>query len=416
MTATEVDDTHEEALDSAQGWLIVALGICILTTVWGTVFSFTVYADRLAATFGLSALQVSSVFSITTAFLLVVGGLFGVFAARFSLRPVLATVGVGLAIAAALLQVVGSYVGVVVAFALLGTAGGTAFTIVVSLTPQWFETYQGLATSIMMTGVGFGPLVLPFAWLWLFDWTGLRTAFTVVIGVAAVVVLVSSLVYRRPPSRSQNATTVDAAWLRARIGDSRFLSTAIGFALAFSWYYVLSSYLVEILTASGIDVGVAAAGLSIIGGVSVFTRVGGGFIGDRVGRRETFLTSVGLACLCVFVLPFVHSNLPIYATLFGFGVALGPLASLWSPIVLTRFGHENATATVGLLNIATAGVAFLAPLAISILHTVTGGYTIPFVMLGIITALGAVLFRWGTNSERGDPNRSPESLGSDPVE
>lgn len=86
MTAAEVTDAREEALDSAQGWLIVGLGICILTTIWGAVFSFTVYADRLAATFGLSALQVSSVFSITTTFLLVVGGLFGVFAARFSLR------------------------------------------------------------------------------------------------------------------------------------------------------------------------------------------------------------------------------------------------------------------------------------------------------------------------------------------
>jgi OFA family oxalate/formate antiporter-like MFS transporter len=227
-----------------------------------------------------------------------------VFAARFPLRPVLATVGVALAVATALLQIVDSYVGVVVAFALLGTAGGTAFTIVVSLAPQWFEDYQGLATSITMTGVGLGPLVLPFVWLWLFDRTGLRTAFAVVIGVTAVVVFMSSLVYRRPPGRSQNATTADAVWLRARIGDARFLCTAIGFALAFSWYYVLSSHLVEILTTSGIDVEITAtAGLSIIGGVSVFTRVGGGVIGDRVGQRETFVTSVVLASVCAFVYP-----------------------------------------------------------------------------------------------------------------
>ena len=396
MTAIGVSNASKEALDSAQGWLIVGLGICILTTIWGAVFTFTVYADRLAATFGLSALQVSSVFSITTAFFLMVGGLFGVFAARFSLRPVLATVGVGLAIATALLQIVDSYIGVVIAFALLGTAGGTAFTIVVSLAPQWFDVYQGLATSLTMTGIGLGPLVLPFAWLWLFDRTDLRTAFTVVIGVTVVLVFVSSLVYRRPPSRSQNATTVDAAWLRARIGDSRFLCTAIGFALAFSWYYVLSSHLIGILTASGIDVKIAAAGLSIIGGVSVFTRVGGGVIGDRVGQRETFVTSVVLASVCAFVFPFAHSNLLIYIVLFGFGIALGPLASLWSPIVLTRFGSENATATVGLINIAVAGSAFLAPLIVSTLHRVAGGYVLPFVTLGAITVFGAALFGWGT--------------------
>ena len=416
MTATQVADAREEALDSAQGWLIVALGICILTTIWGTVFTFTVYADRLAATFGLSALQVSSVFSITTAFLLVVGGLFGVFAARFSLRPVLATVAVGLAVAAALLQVVGSYVGVVAAFALLGMAGGTAFTIVVSLVPQWFDAYQGLATSIMMTGIGLGPLVGPFAWLWLFDRTDLRTAFAVVIGVAAVVVFVSSLVYRRPPGRSQNAPTADAAWLRSRIGDARFLSTAVGFALAFSWYYVFSSHLVEILTTSGIDVEVAAAGLSIIGGVSVFTRVGGGVIGDRVGQRETFVTSVVLASMCVFVFPFARSNLPVYIVLFGFGVALGPLASLWSPIVLARFGSENATATVGLFNVAMAGSAFIAPLTVSTLHRVAGGYVLPFITLGVFTVLGAGLFRWGTDLESSDSDQSSESISPEPVD
>ena len=412
MTATGVSNAREEALDSTRGWLIVGFGVCILTIIWGAAFTFTVYSDRLAATFGLSAFQVSSVFSVMTVFFLGVGGLFGVFAARLSLRPVLVAVGVGLAVTAGLVQVVDSYLGVLAAFALLGIAGGTAFTVVVSLPPQWFDTNQGLATSLTMTGVGLGPLVLPFVWLRLLDRTGFRTAFAVVIGAAVVVVLASSLVYRRPPGRSRSTVTVDAAWLRRRVGNVRFLGTAVGFALAFGWYYVLSSYLVEILTTSGIDAGVAAAGLSIVGGVSVFTRVGGGVVGDRYGRRGTLLTSIGLASLCAFVLPFVHSTVLVYTTLFGFGVALGPVASLWSPIVLTRFGHENATATVGLINVAMGGIAFLAPLTTSVLHSLVGGYVVPFLIFGVVTALGAVLFWWGTNSTNSERNRNPEPHGS----
>jgi OFA family oxalate/formate antiporter-like MFS transporter len=260
VTATEVAAAREEALDSAQGWLIVGLGICVLTTIWGAVFTFTVYADRLAATFASLRCRSRRSFRLRPHSSSSSAGSLACSPPGSPLRPVLATVGVGPAIAATLLQVVDSYVGVVVAFALLGTAGGTAFTIVVSLAPQWFDAYQGLATSITMTGVGLGTLVLPFVWLWLFDRTGLRTTFAVVIGVTAVVVLVSSLIYRRPPGRSQNATTADAVWLRARIGDTRFLCTAIGFALAFSWYYVLSSHLVEILTTGGIDVEIAQPG------------------------------------------------------------------------------------------------------------------------------------------------------------
>jgi MFS transporter, OFA family, oxalate/formate antiporter len=400
MTATEESTARGATLDSTQGWVVVGLGVCMLTMIWGTVFTFTVYADRLATAFDLTPLQVSSVFSITTAVFLAVGGIFGVFAARFRLRSVLVAVSVGLTVAAGLFQIVNSYVGIVAAFAFLGTAGGTAFTIVVSLAPQWFDTYQGLATSITMTGVGLGPLVLPFVWLWLLDRTELRTAFTVVIGVIAVVVLVSSLVYRRPFSRSKNTAIVDAAWLRARIGNPRFLSTAIGFPLVFVWFYVLSAHLVAILTTNGVNISVAAAGISVIGGVSIVTRIGGGFIGDRYGQRETFLSSAGLASVCAFAIPFVHSNLLVYLTLVGFGIALGPLASLWSPIILTRFGHENATATVGLLNIATAGFALLAPLAVNVFRRVTGGYVVPLVVLGAITALGGGLFHWGTEAGR----------------
>ena len=112
----------------------------------------------------------------------------------------------------------------------------------------------------------------------------------------------------------------------------------------------------------------------------------------------------------------LDSRLLVYIVLFGFGVALGPLASLWSPIVLARFGHENATATVGLLNIATGGVAFFAPLAISVLHSVTGGYVIPFTILGTVTALGAVLFRWGTSSKGSELCQESESLSTEPTD
>ncbi|MFC5972054.1 nitrate/nitrite transporter [Halomarina salina] len=405
MTTATASDGRGETLDSPHGWLVVALGICMLTLIWGTVFTFTVYADRLAATFTLSELQVSSVFSITTSVFLAVGGLFGIFAARFPLRPVLTAVGVGLTVAALLLQVVTSYLGVLAAFALLGMAGGTAFTIIVSLAPQWFDTYQGLATSVTMTGVGLGPLVLPFAWLWLFNRTGFRTSLATIVGVMVAIVFVSSLFYRRPAGPAQAGETVDTAWIRRRVRNPRFLSTAIGFPLVFVWFYVLSAHLVSILTTNGIDAGVAAAGISVIGGVSVFTRVGGGFVGDRIGQRATFLMSAVLASVCALSLPFAHSRLLVYGTLFGLGVALGPLASLWSPIILTRFGQENATATVGLLNISMAGFALLAPLAVGPLKHMTGGYVVPLVALGVVTALGAGLFGWGTTPVGNRPER-----------
>lgn len=400
MTESEDSPAREDAIDSARGWLLVALGVCMLTVLWGTVFTFTVYVEHLSAAFDLSGFQASSVFSITSAVFLISGGVFGVVAARFPLRPVVATAGVGLAVVAIGLQFVDSYVGIVAAFVLLGMAGGTAFIVVVSLVPQWFDDYQGRAMGVTMTGNGLGVLTFPFVWLWLFDRVDFRTAFAVVAGAAAIVVLGSSLVYRRPPGHSGTASTADLAWLRWRVGDTRFLGAAIGYALLWGWYYVLSAQFVGVLTGNGIDAAVAAGAFGIVGGVSIVARVGGGFVGDRVGRRTVFAACVGLAAACVVVLPAIGSRLPLYVVLVGFGVGNGTLAALWSPIVLTRFGSENATATVGLLNTATAGSAFLAPLAVSALRGVTGGYTVPLVALAVVTVIGVALFYWGTAPER----------------
>ena len=50
------------------------------------------------------------------------------------------------------------------------------------------------------------------------------------------------------------------------------------------------------------------------------------------------------------------------------------------------------------------------------LHNVTDRYAVSFMMLAIVTALGTFFSGWGTNSESGDPNRSLESLGSEPAD
>jgi MFS family permease len=374
----------------------------MLTTIWGTLFTFTVYASRLSTAFGLSGLQTSSVFSITTAIFLISGGALGVVAARFPLRPVVAAAGVGLAAVAAGVQVLDSYVGVLAVFSLLGMAAGTVFIVVVSLVPQWFDAYEGSAMGLTLTGNGLGVLTFPFVWLWLFDRVDFRLAFAAVTGAAALVVLASSVVYRRPPGGSTDDPDVDLAWLRWRVGDRQFLVAATGYALLWAWYYVLSSQIVDILTANGIDAAVAAGAFGIVGGVSIVARVGGGFIGDRVGQRDVFAACVILAAACVVVLPAIGSRLSLYVVLVGFGIGNGTLAALWSPIVLGRFGTENATATVGLLNTAIAGSAFLAPLAVSALRGITGSYTAPLISLSVITVVGVALFYWGTASEHSE--------------
>lgn len=399
-----MEETNE-ALDSLAGWLVVAASLVLLVLVWGAIYTFTVYAEPLGRTFGLSALRVSSVFSIATATFLVAGGLIGVLVARMPYRPVVVAGGLGIGLGTAMLQVVTSYAGLVVAFGLMGAAGGTLFVVVISLVPQWFEEYEGRAMGVAMTGNGIGVLVLPFAWVWLLERTDVRGAWAVVGAGIVGATLLAARVFRRPPwVRPEEAGPVDVARLRSRLSTTSYRVALLGYPLLWAWYFVLSAGLVDLLTTAGIARTVAATAFGTIGGVSVVARLASGWLADRVGARETFAGGVVLAALGLFALAGVDSRLQMYVTLAVFGAGLGVIATLFSPVVLRQFGPEDATAVVGSFNIAEAAGAFLGPLGVHWAVRVTGGYTLPMVALACLTLLGAGLFYWST-----DPRRAPSA-------
>jgi MFS family permease len=390
-------DASAAELDSRRGWLIVALALVSLVLVWGTIFTFTVYAGALADAFGLSSLAASSVFSVTTAAFFVAGGGVGIAVARMPLRPVVAAGGLAIALAVTILQVVTTYPGLVVAFGLLGTAGGTVFIVFVSVVPQWFDAYEGRAMGVTLTGNGLGVLVLPIAWVWLLARTDLRGAFAVVGGATAVVVLGASLVTRRPAGLAPaDAVAIDRNWLRSTLSDPRFVVALVGYPLVWSWYFVLSASLVDVLTAAGLTRTVAATAFGTIGGISIITRLAGGAAGDRLGHRPTLLAGVVLAALGVLALVVTDTRPLMYATLVVFGVGLGAIATLYSPILIDRFGPGDATAIVGVFTVAEAATAFGAPIAVNLLAELTGGYAVPLLALAAVTLAGAGLFHWGT--------------------
>jgi hypothetical protein len=112
--------------------------------------------------------------------------------------------------------------------------------------------------------------------------------------------------------------------------------------------------------------------------------------------RVTLTSGVVIAATSLGVLPWVGSTLAMYVLLVLFGAGLGAVAPLFSPIVIGRFGPENATAIVGAFTVGQAVTAFSAPVVLSLLRSASGGYAVPLVILGGTTLLGGVLFYRGT--------------------
>jgi MFS family permease len=397
-----------DLIDSRSAWLLVLVAFAVQFVLWGTVFTYTVYASDLEAAFGLTELQTSTVYSVQLFVFFVAGGATGVLAARLRLRLVVAAAAVVAAAGVGLVQVVGSFPGVVLAMVLVGAASGATFVVTISLLPQWFEEYRGRAMGLALVGNGLGVQALPYVWLPLLDARGFRGAFLVVGGALVAAFGLAAVAYRRPAVAAGGdrgtagdeeaggtaPAPISAAWLRAFVTDSRFLVAMVGAMTLWTWYYVLSAGLVDILTAQGVARAAAATGFGLIGGVSVASRVVNGTLADWIGTRPALVGSVLVTAVGIVLLTLGAAFAT--ASLVTFGIGLGGVATLFPPALVEAFGGDHASAVVGVFQGGLAIPGLLAPPAMSALVAWTGGYDGPLLVLAAITAAGAGLFWFGT--------------------
>jgi fucose permease len=71
----------------------------------------------------------------------------------------------------------------------------------------------------------------------------------------------------------------------------------IGFAFAFTWFFLLAGFGVDYFESRGLERGLATVYFGTIGGISIVARLASGALADRLGYGRTYLLS--LACALV---------------------------------------------------------------------------------------------------------------------
>jgi MFS family permease len=389
-------------VDSRYGWVIVGMSFALLFFIWGIVFTFTVYSGAFTGEFDLSRVAASTVYSTGLLGFFVGGGVTGIVTAFVRLRPVLVVTAGLLAVGLVVFQAVTTFAGLALAFVCMGTAMGGTFVLVLGLVPQWFERRSGLAMGLTQAGAGSGLLVMPLAWRWLLARTELQVAFLGVGGVLLVLVLVAATVFRRPQEYTTDdgsvVSVVDREWLLGTLDQWRFWAAFAGLGLIFTWYFVLSDQLVDVLTAADIGVGIASAAFGLIGGVSIVSRVGSGIVADWQTPRVTLAICTGLVVVGNLLL--LQRSVPVlmYAAIGCFGIGYGGIAALYSPILVRSFSPENAATVIGLFVLSEGLFGFVTPPAASLLVGIYG-YDALLVAIAVLTALGSLSFWFGTARE-----------------
>nr|WP_193364865.1 MFS transporter [Natronococcus jeotgali] len=382
-----------ERPDGRRSWLVAIAGAVAMVFTFGTPLSYGIFREPFSDAFGVAPLALSGVFAVMLFTFFIGSGLVGVFGTRLGTRSLLLACSLATGLLAPALYVAESVVGLVAVFATLGLALGTAFVVLASVVPRWFEARRGAATGLIFVGNGLGLAVLPPVWQFVLAELGVRSGFLLVMSLTTVAFLLAGLVCRRPRWAERSTASADEllAWL-ARLGGTRtFRLLFVGIALSFAWYQLLAAYAVDLFADRGLTQAGASAAFGLIGGVSIISRIGGGYLADVVGSRRAFLASLVSAAAGIAVL-FVSAAPTLPVAIFLIGLGLGGSATLYIPLVMTVYSPEKDTAVVGVFNVAIGVVALVMPP----LGTATVAYTGSFTIAIVLTFGAALAGLWST--------------------
>jgi MFS family permease len=389
--------------DSRYSWLVATVGAVAMVFTFGTPLSYGIFREPFSAAFGIAPVALSTVFSVMLFTFFIGSGVVGVLSVRLPARRVLLIAAGATALIAPSLYLVDGYLGLLVVFAVLGLALGTQFVVVASVVPRWFEKRRGAATGLIFVGNGLGLFILPPIWQRAIAEFGVRQGFLAILGATAVAFLAAGVLCRRPPWVEPSAATTDEVlgWVAGIARTRQFQYLFVGIGLAFAWYQLLAAFAVDLFAARGLSETAASTAFGLIGGVSIVSRIGGGYLGDQLGSRRAFLLSLGCATAGLALLV-----APAPALLIGsvglVGLGLGGCATLYIPVLLTVYPPEKDTAIIGVFNVA-AGVGSLVmpPLGTASI-AYTDGYTVAILLTVGLTLVAFALIVAGTRDGGAD--------------
>jgi MFS family permease len=374
-------------MDSGRSWVVVAAAFISTFTVFGVVYSFGAFFDSMAAEFEIGRGATALMFSITTALYFTLGLVTGRMADRFGPRPVVITGAIALGLGLIITSRVNSiWTGYATYGVGVGIAAACGYVPMVATVGGWFERKRTLALGLAVSGIGAGTLVFAPIANALIEAYGWRTAY-VILGISGTsLLLIASLGAFRPPI-PVGSSRVD---LRLIIRNRSFLSLYAASLMASMALFVPFVFIKSYATERGIDSGLAATLVGIIGASSIIGRLGIGALGTRWSTTTLMQSSFAVMTLSYLLWLFADGAyvvLVIFAIVMGVGY--GGFIALSPAVVATLFGTVGMATILGAVY-TSAGLGGLIgpPIAGEIIDRVS--YPAGIIFALVMTGLGTL--------------------------
>src|SRR6476660_6196970 len=330
--------------NSRYRWVIVAAGGLLTCVAIGGMFSLPVFLQPIARDTGWSVTGISS--AMTVGFLAMALGsmIWGNLSDRFGPRLVVVIGSVALAASLALASRATSLVQFQLVFGLVvGAAAAAIFAPMMACVTGWFDTHRSLAVSLVSAGMGMAPMTMAPLAAWLVSSHDWRTSMQIVALVVAAIMIPVSLLVRRPPALTSEASAPSNAPGEPDMTLAQALRSPQFIILLATNFFCCATHsgpiihTVSYAISCGIPLVAAVTIYSVEGLAGMGGRIAFGLLGDRLGAKRVLVFGLLAQAFGALGYVFVRELAAFYAVAALFGFIYAGTMPLYSLLVRENF-------------------------------------------------------------------------------
>jgi MFS family permease len=356
--------------DSRYRWVIVAAGGLLGCVAIGGMFSLPVFLQPMARETGWSVTGISSAMTIGFLAMAFTSMIWGTLSDRFGPLPVVLTGSVVLAASLGLASLATSLVVFQFVFGVLvGGSIAAIFAPMMACVTGWFDTHRSLAVSLVSAGMGMAPMTMAPLAAWLVSSHDWRTSMQIIALVVAAIMIPMSLLVRRPPALTSEASAPSNAATEPDITLSQALRSPQFIILLATNFFCCATHsgpiihTVSYAISCGIPMIAAVTIYSVEGLAGMGGRIAFGLLGDRFGAKRILVFGLLAQAFGALGYVFVRELAAFYAVAALFGFIYAGTMPLYAVLVRENFPLRmmgtviGGTAMAGSLGMATGPLA-----------------------------------------------------------
>ena len=377
------------------GWNVVAAAFVVLFVVYSIQLSFGTFIDDVVEDTGWSETRLQLIFAVYVFTYSALSALTGRLTDQLGPRRVVAggavllTAGYLIWAAAPSLPIAFLGLGVIAPLGMSASWVPCNATVV-----RWFVARRGTALAITTSGTSVANIAAPPVAAILVEAYGWRTALSTFAAIGGIVMLASSIWFRRDPEsigqfpdgRSEPpgdaATELGLTASEAMRTSTYWLILAM-YSLTFVVVFVPFVHSNQFAIDLGVSPVTAATVISAIGVGGLVGRLLVGPLSDRFGRKRLVIAALGVETLAFLGIAAAQGLATLYPAAVVFGFSYGATVTMLPALVGDYFGRAHAGAIVGRIFGTAGSLAAVGPYVAQLILDSSGSYRMAFVLSGV---------------------------------